>query len=255
MDINDFEKWVFKDFNIDLSAYKSNQLHRRILSLMSRVGAATIDDYVELLKKDKDQRQKFLDFITINVTEFFRNPEIFDDLSKSIEKELLPYNKSLKIWSAACSIGAEPYSIAMILDSLNGGGNHKIIATDIDNTILERAKKGEYVLSEVKNVKGEYVTKYFQIDKEKFILASKIKNMVTFKKHDLILDSYDKDFDLIVCRNVVIYFNQDVKNIIYKKFSESLKKGGLLFVGATESIYNYKEFGFEKASTFIYKKI
>ncbi|MBC8061488.1 MAG: protein-glutamate O-methyltransferase CheR [Clostridiaceae bacterium] len=255
MDINDFEKWVFKDFKIDLSAYKSNQLHRRILSLMSRVGVKSIDEYVELLKKDKDQRQKFLDFITINVTEFFRNPEIFDDLSKSIEKELLPYNKNLKIWSAACSIGAEPYSIAMILEKLAGSGNHKIIATDIDNTILERAKKGEYALSEVKNVKQDFVSKHFSINNEKYILSSKIKSMVTFKKHDLILDNYEKDFDLIVCRNVVIYFNQDIKNVIYRKFSESLKKGGLLFVGATESIYNYKEYGFEKASTFIYKKI
>ncbi len=78
--------------------------------------------------------------------------------------------------------------------------------------------------------------------------------MVTFKKHDLILDNYEKDFDLIVCRNVVIYFNQDIKDNIYKKFSESLKKGGLLFVGATESIYNYKDYGFEKVSTFIYRK-
>ena len=255
MDINDFENWVYKDFNINLSAYKSNQLHRRILSLMSRVGVATIDEYVELLKKDKDQRQKFLDFITINVTEFFRNPEIFDDLSKSITKDLLPHNKNLKIWSAACSIGAEPYSIAMILDSIALGGLHKIIATDIDNTILDRAKKGEYVLSEVKNVKPEYVNKYFTVNNEKYLLSPKIKAMVTFKKHDLILDNYEKDFDLIVCRNVVIYFNQDVKNNIYMKFSESLKKGGLLFVGATESIYNYKEYGFEKASTFIYKKL
>ena len=255
MDINDFEKWVFKDFKIDLSAYKSNQLHRRILSLMSRIGVKSIDEYVELLKKDKSQRQKFLDFITINVTEFFRNPEIFDELSKSMEKELLPYNKNLKIWSAACSIGSEPYSIAMILDGLATCGNHKIIATDIDNTILERAKKGEYVLSEVKNVKKNYVSKYFNINNEKYLLSLKIKNMVTFKKHDLILDNYEKNFDLIVCRNVVIYFNQDIKNIIYKKFNDSLKKGGLLFVGATESIYNYKEYGFEKASTFIYKKI
>ena len=255
MDILDFEKWVYKDFNINLSAYKSNQLHRRILSLMSRVGVATIDEYVELLKKDKEQRQKFLDFITINVTEFFRNPEIFDDLCKSITKDLLPNNKNLKIWSAACSIGAEPYSIAMILDSIAAGGAHKIIATDIDNTILDRAKKGEYVLSEVKNVKPEYVSKYFTVSGEKYLLSSKIKSMVTFKKHDLILDNYERDFDLIVCRNVVIYFNQDVKNNIYMKFSESLKKGGLLFVGATESIYNYKEYGFEKASTFIYKKL
>ena len=79
--------------------------------------------------------------------------------------------------------------------------------------------------------------------------------MITFKKHDLILDNYEKDFDLIVCRNVVIYFNQDVKEKIYEKFSNSLNKGGLLFVGATESIYNYKDFGFEKASTFIYRKL
>ncbi len=255
MDLNDFEKWVYQDFKINLSAYKSNQLHRRILSLMSRVGVDTVDEYVELLKKDKDQRQKFLDFITINVTEFFRNPEIFEDLNDTIKKELLPYNKNLKIWSAACSIGAEPYSIAMILDNLGNLGNHKIIATDIDNTILDRAKKGEYVSSEIKNVKKDFIDKYFTVENEKYSINSKIKSIVTFKKHDLILDDYEKDFDLIVCRNVVIYFNQDVKNVIYKKFSESLKKGGLLFVGATESIYNYKEFGFEKASTFIYKKI
>ena len=99
------------------------------------------------------------------------------------------------------------------------------------------------------------MSKYFNIRDDKYYVNSKIKDKVTFKKHDLILDRYDKDFDLIVCRNVVIYFNNDVKQEIYKKFSESLKKGGLLFVGATESIYNYRDYGFEKASTFIYKKI
>ncbi|KEI03846.1 protein-glutamate O-methyltransferase CheR [Clostridium botulinum] len=255
MDLKDFEKWVFREFKIDLSAYKSNQLHRRILSLMSRVGAKTVEDYVALLKKDKSQRQKFLDFITINVTEFFRNPEIFNDLKDKIENDLIKKEKNLKIWSAACSIGAEPYSIAMILDNLMIKGNHKILATDLDSNIIERAKKGEYVISEIKNVKDEYVRKYFTKVDDKYLISPKIKNVVTFKKHDLILDSYERNFDLIVCRNVVIYFNQDVKDAIYKKFSTSLKKGGLLFVGATESIYNYKEYGFEKASTFIYKKL
>ncbi|MEA4826385.1 CheR family methyltransferase [Clostridium sp. JNZ J1-5] len=255
MELEDFKKWVLKEFKIDLSAYKSNQLHRRILSLMSRVGVNSVDEYVELLKKDENQRMKFLDFITINVTEFFRNPEIFEELRKKIESELMVKENNLKIWSAACSIGAEPYSIAMILDNLKIKGRHSILATDIDNTILERAKKGEYVNGEVKNVKSEYLQKYFNKVNDKYIIDSKIKNMVTFKKHDLILDKYESGFDLIVCRNVVIYFNQDVKNEIYKKFSDSLKKGGLLFVGATESIYNYKDYGFEKASTFIYKKL
>lgn len=255
MDLIYFEQWVRKEFNIDLSAYKSNQLHRRILSLMSRVGVNSIDEYIDLLKKDKSQKQKFLDFITINVTEFFRNPEIFEDLKNKIEKELIPNNRNLKIWSAACSIGAEPYSISMILDNLPVKGNHKIIATDLDSTILKKAKEGIYNYNEVKNVNKGYINKYFKIEGDKYIIDNYIKRVVSFKKHDLILDNYDKDFDLIVCRNVVIYFNQDVKDKIYKKFSSSLKKGGLLFVGATESIYNYREYGFEKASTFIYKKL
>lgn len=255
MDLAYFEQWVLKEFNINLSAYKSNQLHRRIQSLMSRVGVNSVDEYINLLKRDPEQKQKFLDFITINVSEFFRNPEIFDELKEKMKKELLIGNKPLKIWSAACSIGAEPYSLAMILDDLTPGVRHKIIATDIDNTIIDRAKKGEYVLSEVKNISKEYLQKYFKIEGDKYIVDSKIKNMVSFKKHDLILERYDNDFDLIVCRNVVIYFNQDVKDEIYKKFSSSLKKGGMLFVGATESIYNYREYGFEKASTFIYRKL
>lgn len=255
MDLEDFKKWVLREFKIDLSAYKSNQLHRRILSLMSRVGAHSVEDYIALLKKDENQRQKFLDFITINVSEFFRNPEIFDEVKKKIEDELILKENNLKIWSAACSIGAEPYSLAIILDNLKTKGRHSILATDLDSSIIERAKRGEYVSGEVKNVKSEYLQKYFTKVADKYIIDSKIKNMVTFKKHDLILDDYDKGFDLIVCRNVVIYFNQDVKNEIYKKFSASLKKGGLLFVGATESIYNYKDYGFEKASTFIYKKL
>ncbi len=255
MDLAYFEQWALKEFNINLSAYKSNQLHRRILSLMSRVGVNSVDEYIALLRKDSSQKQRFLDFITINVTEFFRNPEIFEELKTKIKSELLTKSNGLKIWSAACSIGAEPYSLAMIMDDLSPNGRHKITATDIDATILQKAKAGEYSYSEVKNVNKEFLNKYFNISGDKYIIDSRIKNMVTYKKHDLILEPYEKDFDLIVCRNVVIYFNQDVKDEIYRKFSASLKKGGLLFVGATESIYNYKEYGFDKASTFIYRKL
>jgi chemotaxis protein methyltransferase CheR len=255
MDFVYFEQWVFKEFGINLSAYKSNQLHRRLLSLMSRLNVNSIDDFISLLKKDAVQRQKFLDFITINVTEFFRNPEFFEDLKDKIRRELLPNTKNLKVWSAACSIGAEPYSLAMILESISPLGKHKILATDIDSTILEKAKKGEYTAAEIKNVKQELINSYFTKLEDKYVISPKLKSMVTYKKHDLILGAYEQDFDLIVCRNVVIYFTQEIKNEIYKKFSASLKKGGLLFVGATESIYNYKEYGFEKASTFIYKKI
>lgn len=255
MDFNEFHKWVHKELGINLSAYKPEQLNRRINSLMTRVGIKSLEEYTKVIKTDSEQKQKFLDFITINVTEFFRNPELYLELENKIKSELLPNNQNLKIWSAACSIGCEPYTLAMILDKVAPLGRHNIIATDIDNTILSKAKIGEYTKNEMKAVSNADLGKYFEIKDDKYYIDSKIKNKVVFKKHDLILDRYDTDFDLIVCRNVVIYFNNDVKQEIYKKFSESLKKGGLLFVGATESIYNYRDYGFEKASTFIYKKI
>lgn len=255
MDFNEFHKWVHRELGINLSAYKPEQLNRRINSLMTRVGIKSLDEYTRAIKENPEQRQKFLDFITINVTEFFRNPELFQDLEKQISKELLPNNPNLKIWSAACSIGCEPYTLGIILDRLTPNGRHNIIATDIDDTILSKAKIGEYTQNEIKGVNNTDLSKYFSTKDDKYYIVPKIKNMVTFKKHDLILDNYENGFDLIVCRNVVIYFNNDIKQEIYKKFSNSLKKGGLLFVGATESIYNYRDYGFEKASTFIYKKL
>ncbi|MGL4730124.1 MAG: CheR family methyltransferase [Clostridium sp.] len=254
MDFKPLEVWVKKELGIDLTAYKSNQLHRRIQSLMTRVGVKTLEEYIDMLKKDKVQREKFLDYLTINVTEFFRNPEIFNEF-KDVIKNNFNYKSSLKIWSAACSIGAEPYSLAMILDEISPGVNHKIIASDIDNNILNRAKRGEYSPLEVKSVPTQLLQKHFKKEGLNYVVDNKLKRMITFKKHDLILDSYENNFDIIICRNVVIYFNQDVKDKIYDKFSKSLKKGGILFVGATESIYNYKAFNFEKVSTFIYRKL
>lgn len=255
MDFEDFHKWVFKEIGIDLQSYKQEQLNRRITSLMSRIGVKDLNEYKKLLQSSKEQKLKFLDFITINVTEFFRNTELFNELESNIKNDLLLKNNKLKIWSAACSIGCEPYSIAMIMDEISPNGKHSIIATDIDSTILKRASEGIFIDADVKNVKKSMLDKYFIKEEKNFVIDKSIKSMVTFKKHDLILDNYEKDFDLIICRNVVIYFKNDVKVAIFKKFSQSLKKGGLLFVGATESIYNYKEYGLDKVSTFIYKKV
>ena len=254
MDFTEFHNWIYREFNINLNAYKQEQLNRRIGSLMSRIDIKSLEDYKKLLRSDNKERQRFLDFITINVTEFFRNPELFKELEKALKSYLLNNNK-LKIWSAACSIGCEPYSIAMMLNEINPMGRNNRVATDIDSTILKRASLGEYVQAEMKNIDEDYRKKYFKLEKDKYIINNNIKSMVTFKKHDLILDNYEKDFDLIVCRNVIIYFKNDVKKEIFKNFSNSLKKGGLLFVGATESIYNYKEYGLEKVSTFIYKRV
>lgn len=254
MEFLDFHNWIYKEFKIDLNAYKPEQLNRRIGSLMARTGIETLDEYKRLLLSNKEQREKFLDFITINVTEFFRNPELFFEL-QGIIREYSKNISRLKVWSAACSMGCEPYSIAMLIDDINPRLKVDILATDIDNNILKKAECGEYQSVEMKNVNETFKRKYFNFINNKYIISEKIKSMVTFKKQDLILDKYDTNFDLIVCRNVIIYFKNDVKMEIFKKFSNSLKKGGMLFVGATESIYNYKDFQLEKVSTFIYKKV
>ncbi|WP_194192253.1 CheR family methyltransferase [Clostridium chrysemydis] len=255
MNFDDFHKWVYRELGINLASYKPTQLNRRIDSLMSRIGVKSLEEYTKLIKTNYEERQRFLDFITINVTEFFRNPELFNELEGLLKEKVNKEKRPLKIWSAACSIGCEPYTLAMILKEINPIYKHKILATDIDSTILAKAKAGVYTNVEMKNVKKNIMEKYFTKQETKYLISPEIKSLVTFKKHDLILDRYESDFDLIVCRNVVIYFKNEVKAEIFKNFSKALRPGGLLFVGATESIYNYKEYDFSKASTFIYRKV
>lgn len=255
MDFNEFHKWVHKELGINLSAYKPEQLNRRINSLMGRLQIKSLEEYTRIIKADNNQRQKFLDFITINVTEFFRNPEFFEALRKNLEKEVNTSGRTLKVWSAGSSIGCEAYSLSMMLNELSNKVKYSIIATDIDKNILNRAREGSYTFTEIKSLDKKYLDKYFSKFDDKYIVDKNIKSKVTFKRHDLILDPYEKDFDLILCRNVVIYFKDEVKQMIIEKFIESLKPGGLLFVGATESINTYKISGLEKLSPFIYKKI
>lgn len=255
LDFNFFYNWVYENLNIDLDAYKERQLQRRISTVMHKSGASTLQEYANLISKDEETKRIFLDYITINVTEFFRNKEIFDEFESVITNILIPKFKHIKIWSAACSHGPEPYSIGIILDRNNLVKNNEIIATDIDDIMLKRAKIGVYKEHEVKNLSKEDLNKYFAYKNKDYEISNKIKGMVNFKKHDLILDDYEKGFHAVVCRNVVIYFKNETKNEIYRKIHDSLVPGGVFFTGATESIYNPNEFGFRKVSTFIYEKI
>ena len=131
----------------------------------------------------------------------------------------------------------------------------KITATDIDETILAKAKKGIFSSTEIKNVDDENRQQYFTEEESVFYLADQIKNKVAFKKHDLIGDRFGKEYHVIVCRNVTIYFKNEVKEELYQKFSDALVPGGLFFTGATETIYNPEKYGFVKRASFIYEKV
>lgn len=250
-----FYKWVYSNLEINLDAYKEKQLQRRIGTIMRQAGASTLEEYSTIIQKDEVIKKQFLDYITINVTEFFRNKDLFDNFEALITKELSPKFGSLKIWSAACSIGAEPYSLAMIMKRNKIKAQKKILATDIDRTILDRAKIGEFREPELKNISEEDKQTYFKQEDHLYKLDSSIKQMVQFKRHDLVQESYEKGFHVVVCRNVTIYFKTEIKEDIYKRISESLVPGGLFFTGATETIYQPERFGLKKVASFIYEKM
>jgi chemotaxis protein methyltransferase CheR len=255
LDYRFFYDWVYKSYGLTLDAYKDAQMQRRIASVMRKAGARNLKEYSELIKNNDSIRNDFFDQVTINVTEFFRNKDKFEEFQQTLTEKIIPKFKNIKVWSAACSNGAEPYTVGMILHSKGVEKNSRIIASDIDVNILDKAKLGQYPDRDLKNLDSQLLTKYFSKDGSDFTIKENIKKLVSFKRHDLINDKYEKDFHAIICRNVTIYFKNDVRNEIYHKFSEALVPGGIFFIGATEGIYNPGEFGFKKLTTSIYEKI
>lgn len=251
-----FVSKIKKLTGMDLSQYKSRQMQRRLGSLLVRAGVNNYIEYYKLLENDKQALQSFLDYITINVSEFFRNPDKFEELKKNILPELLKRREFLRIWSAGCANGAEPYSVAILMDELSGPESYSVLATDVDALILERAKQGVYRDSDIKNVSRQRLIEYFIHDRttSTYTVKPRIRDRVVFQVHDLLKDPFPSDMDLILCRNVVIYFTDDAKTSLYKRFFKSLRAGGVLFVGGTEMVFGASSIGFESISPFFYRK-
>ncbi len=250
-----FKSNVLTLTKIDLNCYKEKQMKRRIDTLIGKTKAKTYDEYVSLLKTDKAVLEQFVNFLTINVSEFYRNPDQWRILDTKVFPELISkFGKSLKIWSAACSTGDEPYSLVMALSKHIPLNQIRILATDIDKQVLEKARVGLYNNKSIANVPEDLKKKYFTKIGDSYQISDEIKKRVEFKEHNLLRDPYPSGYDMIVCRNVVIYFTDDAKQEIYTKFNQALKKDGILFIGSTEQIMNYKELNYERSSSFFFIK-
>lgn len=255
-DYESFKKQVLDLTTIDLNAYKERQMKRRIDTLIARNKFTDYDSYVRAIKNDRKLYDEFVNYLTINVSEFYRNPQLWETLEKDIFPELIKkYGNSIKVWSAACSTGDEPYSLAMLLGKFMPLSRVKIIATDIDSQVLEKAKTGVYGGNSLNGLPDEFKKKYFSsVGGNAFQISDEVKKCVEFKKHDLLRDTYPSGCHLIVCRNVMIYFTDEAKTEIYKKFNNSLVSGGVLFVGSTEQIINYRELNYSSKKLFFYEK-
>ncbi|MGI6649849.1 MAG: CheR family methyltransferase [Bacillota bacterium] len=255
MDFNNFKDNIARQFGLNLQGYKEQQLKRRIDSLMLRLQVDDYRQYFQMLVRNEELWHGFLDKITINVSEFFRNPEIFALLEKEILPKILAAGSYLKIWSAACSNGSEPYSVAIILAEIAPATRYQLDASDIDAKILAQARQGKYPPQVLKNVSESRLTRYFTSQNGFYFLKEQIKRKVSFKHHDLLTETYGTGYDLIICRNVTIYFTREMQLKLYRQFHRSLKSGGVLFIGATESILSYRELGYEKIYPWFYRKI
>lgn len=253
-DWEQFKQKLKAKTEIDLDLYKEPQMKRRINNLITRAGYKGCVEYFGHVCENKDDFAAFIEYLTINVSEFFRTPEKFSKLETDVIPDLLKRSSKLNIWSAGCSIGAEPYSLAIIMKEMTPGTRHRILASDLDVEILAKAKRGVYTADEIKSMSPERRRKYFDEDNDHFAVKQEIKNMIEFKRHNLLQDKFETGFDLILCRNVVIYFTDEAKDQLYRHFFEALKPGGILFVGATESILNFRKMGYTSFQPFFYQR-
>ena len=255
-DYNQFTKKIKDLLDIDLDLYKETQMKRRLTSFRDKKGYRTFLELYDAIEKNHELKTEFLDRITINVSEFFRNYKRWEILEKKILPKLLKDKSKISVWSAACSTGEEPYTLAIILSNFLPLHSISILATDIDPNVIEKAKAGIYHENSLKEVPVHIKEKYFtQVSATEYKIAEKLKQPIRFKIEDLFQANYRNEFDLIVCRNVLIYFTEEAKQQLYYKFNDALQKDGILFVGSTEQIFQPQTYGFATEDTFFYRKI
>ena len=240
---------------LDLSAYKERQMRRRIGAYVRRAGFSAWNDYLNLLRAKPEERRRLTDYLLINVSEFFRDPEMWSRLETDILPGLLQERPRLRMWSAGCSIGAELYSMAILLTESAPFAQHMLLGTDIDDDALSIAKEGgPYAEKQIDALPAERIETFFRREQENHI-NPKLMAWSNFKKLDLLRDSYPADYDLIMCRNVVIYFTQDAKSKVCQSLTYSLRPGGIMILGGTEFLGNPDKYGLVHIGPSTYRRI
>ncbi len=245
--LNKVLRFINKERGIDLHSYRQSFTFRHLRSRMSETQSADYLAYITYLKDNPKEIDLFLEDLSINVTHFFRDPEVFIAFQNGPLVELINYKrksnlKLIRIWSAGCASGQEPYSLAIMMSEVLGKKSDfvvKIWATDVDSETLERAGIGEYEQRDLKEAGKKILEKYFQpVYNGKYSVNDEIRKMVRFQKQNLISDPELKCMDIIFCRNVMIYFTREQQEVLFKKFHQSLNSQGYLVISKVESTWN-----------------
>lgn len=221
----------------DLKQFKKPFLGRRISARMRSVGVVDGSEYAKLLASNASEPTLLFKSFSINVTEFYRDLFVWQLISSKIVPEMAKKRTTLKVWSAGCASGEEPYSLAILLrEALGQKAKFNVIATDISAEAIVRAKKGQYVTQNIKNLTPDLVSKYLVSNgKDYYTVNDSIKELVTFEQGDILSYPIDKA-DLITCRNVLIYYDRPAQELVFRKFHKSLQSDGYLVIGQDETM-------------------
>ncbi len=237
---------VHKEKGLDFSQYKEKSLLRRIQSRMNKYQLKTYSEYLRILETQPGEYNELVNALAINVTEYFRNPESFEAIDNIVIPRVIydkrnHHHKIIRIWSCGCSSGDEPYSVAIIFLEKLGAARKDflltIIGTDIDHDALTEAKSLIYSRERLRAIDTGVLGKYFNmVEDNKYSLKNSVRSQVRFRYHDVIKDPPYRHCDIILCRNLLIYFNKQLQEEILLKFYECLNPGGFLVLGMVESL-------------------
>jgi len=246
----EFVEHIRRLTGIDLIHYKRPQMERRLAHLRDRRGFSDFSSYAAALSRDASLLRELVDRVTIQVSEFFRNPDRWADLQARLD---VVAASPFRAWSAGCAHGEEPYSLAIICAEI--GLEADILATDLDERALQVAARGVYSPHALTNVSRDRLQRFFEPAPDGWRVSLPVRQRVRFERHNLLADPYPRDLDLIVCRNLLIYLTDAAKQRIISGFSQALKPRGLLFVGSTEQLVGIDPCGLRLVAPFMYQKI
>jgi chemotaxis protein methyltransferase CheR len=262
IDFDRYRDLIYKECGINFTGTNRSILEGRLKERLRNKPGVTLASYFSLISRDKEELKAFLDSVTTNLTRFFRNQAHFDALEHHVIPELLRLKKAagsstIKIWSAGCSTGEEPYSIAMLLSAiLPQPWKFEIVASDISLKCLMTGKEGFYADNRIDGVPANYLLKYFDKVSGGYKVKAELMSKIRFDYHNLQNDSGQRNLDLVFCRNVIIYFDEVTQAKVVNRFWDSMASKSFLFIGHSESLFGMDtKFEFVKTQwTTLYRK-
>ncbi len=235
--------YIYSESGIHFSESNRSILESRLKERLRTLASDTPTTYLDLLRRDRDETRYFLDAITTNLTRFFRNQAHYDTFINHVIPDLVKLksakgDRSIRIWSAGCSTGEEPYTNAMVLsEHLPPGWKIEVTAADLSLKSLMKAKEGFYPASRVNGIPETYLKKYFDPRDDGYVVKERIRNLIKFDYHNLKFESGLKDLDIVFCRNVLIYFDEAAQRNVINHFWNAMAPHSFLFIGHSESLF------------------